>query len=591
MDHPRKDVPLPDLHTAVPVESTGEEKQIAHDQDEEHEEHEESRQASLDGKSAGRFRSPSITNHGENPDEKHMASEDPESGRIDLQQTSTRTPSVIEVPMASRSGLFARFSLVYEAQEPKHYPRNIKWLITFWISIAAMVAPMGSSIILPALTDISMDFGATPTITNLSVALYMLAMAIFPLWWSSFSETGGRRTVYVISFTLFVVFNIIAALSSSIGMFIVFRLLSGGTSAAVQAVGAGTIADIWDVHERGRAMGIFYLGPLCGPLLSPVIGGALSQGLGWRSTQWFQVIFGGVVVIGIILCLPETHIHSAIAVHSRTTSFTSSTHQSVRPTLTRTSTRQSVALKTKKYASLAHRIFIEPLTITKYLQFPAVALTITYASIAFGSLYFLNISVERTFSRAPYDFSTIIVGCLYMFNSAGYFLASLLGGPWVDHIMAREARTAGRIDARGKLLFRPEDRMRENVWVAAFLMPAALLWYGWTAEYGIYFLAPMAANFVFGIGSMLLFGAATTMLTEMMPGRASNGVALNNCVRNIVAFIGTFLSEPLIKAIGNGWLFTILGIISGLAAVIIPIMRRCGERWRERMDIKMKDMD
>ena len=68
---------------------------------------------------------------------------------------------------------------------------------------------------------------------------------------------------------LFLVFNILSAESKNIAMFIVMRLLSGGASASVQAVGAGTVADIWDVSERGRAMGIFYLGPLCGPLIAP----------------------------------------------------------------------------------------------------------------------------------------------------------------------------------------------------------------------------------------------------------------------------------------------------------------------------------
>ena len=98
-------------------------------------------------------------------------------------------------------------------------------------------------------------------------------MSIFPVWWSSFSETSGRRAVYIASFGLFCIWNVLAAVSNSIAMFIVMRILSGGSSAAVQAVGAGTIADIWEVKERGRAMGIFYLGPLCGPLLSPIIGG------------------------------------------------------------------------------------------------------------------------------------------------------------------------------------------------------------------------------------------------------------------------------------------------------------------------------
>ena len=71
-------------------------------------------------------------------------------------------------------------------------------------------------------------------------------------------------------------------------MLIVFRVLSGGASASVQSVGAGTVADIWDPKARGKAMGVFQLGPLCGPGLAPVIGGALTQGLGWRSTSGFS---------------------------------------------------------------------------------------------------------------------------------------------------------------------------------------------------------------------------------------------------------------------------------------------------------------
>jgi multidrug resistance protein len=173
--------------------------------------------------------------------------------------------------------------------------------------------------------------------------MYMLSMSIFPLWWSSFSETLGRRTIYLVSFALFVLWNIISAVSTSMGMLIVMRILGGGASASVQAVGAGTIADIWEVRERGKAMGIFYLGPLLGPLLAPIIGGVLSQAWGWRSTQWFQVIYGGVLFIILTFCLPETLVMERPAVPPTQ----STDEKSTRPELSRISTRQSVHMKTK----------------------------------------------------------------------------------------------------------------------------------------------------------------------------------------------------------------------------------------------------
>lgn len=120
----------------------------------------------------------------------------------------------------------------------------------------------------------------------------MLSMAIFPLWWSAFSETLGRRTIYIVSFALFIVFSVLSAVSSSISMLIVMRMLAGGAAASVQAVGAGTIADVWESRERGRAMGLFYLGPLCGPLFAPVLGGVLGERWNWRATQYALAIYG-----------------------------------------------------------------------------------------------------------------------------------------------------------------------------------------------------------------------------------------------------------------------------------------------------------
>lgn len=174
--------------------------------------------------------------------------------------TIRRQPNT--VPKDQRRGLLARFAVVPEVDQPTLYKRRTKWMITGFVAAAAAAAPMGSAIIMPSLIPISEEFGTSTTITNLSVALYMLSMSIFPLWWSSFSETVGRRTIYLTSFALFTIFAILSAVSTNIGMLIAMRVLSGGAAASVQAVGAGTIADIWETFERGQAMGVFYLGPL-----------------------------------------------------------------------------------------------------------------------------------------------------------------------------------------------------------------------------------------------------------------------------------------------------------------------------------------
>ncbi|KAF4301379.1 Major facilitator superfamily [Botryosphaeria dothidea] len=532
-----------------------------------------------------------------------------------LQQTISRSSAVSRtptiIPRKERRGLLAHLCLIPEVSNPYEYSRKIKWTITFFVALAGMAAPTGSAIILPALNDIAADLNSTPTITNMSVAFYMLSMSIFPLWWSSFSETLGRRTIYLSSFILFIVFGVLSAVATNISMLIVMRVLSGGASASVQAVGGGTIADIWEVKERGRAMGIFYLGPLCGPLIAPIVGGALAEGLGWRSTQWFLVIYGAVVWGSMCFMLPETlrRKKNVVAEAERQVENANddplagaqpaeeveaaagglekpTTDTALRPSLQRVSTRQSVQRTTKKWLFVFRRCFIDPLRIILYLRFPAIFLVVSYATIAFACLYVLNISIQTTFSHQPYAFSTVIVGLLYIPNSLGYMVTSIFGGRWIDSIMRREAIRKNRVDpVTGKLQFRPEDRMRENAWLGAVCFPGALVWYGWTAEKGVFWLCPMIANFFFGIGSMLIFAMATTMLTEFMPKKASNGIALNNFVRNIFSCVGSVVAEPLISAIGNGWMFTGLAVISFVwGSTCIWAMTKYGERWRTRMD-------
>ncbi|KAI1262654.1 major facilitator superfamily transporter [Xylariaceae sp. FL1019] len=514
------------------------------------------------------------------------AAEDGQFRPVQSRASSMRSRHVVPVPRAKQRGFLSWLSVIPEVDRPYNYQDGTKWFITLVVAVAAAAAPMGSAIFYPSLGEISKDLHVSKTVVNLSVAVYMLSMSIFPLWWSSFSETLGRRNIYLVSFSLNAVFTVASGLSANIGQLIVFRILAGGAAASVQAVGAGTIADIWESRERGRAMGIFYLGPLCGPLLAPIIGGALADGFGWRSTMYFLAAYGALIVLLVLFALPETlarrrQDEAAAAAMPEMS-------QGGDP-LSRTSTRRSVIqTRTKIAGAWFKRALIDPLSILKYLRFPAVALIVSYAAITFGSLYVLNICVQSAFSAPPYNYQPLIVGILYIPSSLGYFIASLLGGPWLDRIMEREARKAGRFDERGRLIVYPEDRMRENAWISATLYPGALIWFGWSVQNHLHWAVPSVANFFFGAGSMLVFSMATTMLTEFMPKKASSGVALNNFVRNILSATGAIVGQPLIGAIGFGWLCTGLALIAFIAGnSILFAIRKNSTKWRIRMNAEL----
>jgi MFS family permease len=59
--------------------------------------------------------------------------------------------------------------------------------------------------------------------------------------------------------------------------------------------------DIYAPKERATMMGIYYAAPLLGPSLGILLGGVLAQIWGWRSTFYFMVLIGGVVLVALCL--------------------------------------------------------------------------------------------------------------------------------------------------------------------------------------------------------------------------------------------------------------------------------------------------
>ncbi|KAG7108378.1 Lipase 4 like protein [Verticillium longisporum] len=320
---------------------------------------------------------------------------------------STRSRPISVVPASRRRGFLGRLTLIPELERPQEYSNKTKWCITAVVALAGSASPLGSAIFYPALPQMAIDLNTSTTKVNLSVSLYMLAMAIFPLWWSSFSEVMGRRNILLVSFALFVVFSVLSAISTNVDMLVVMRFFGGGASASVQAVGAGTIADIWEPRERGRAMSTFYLGPLVGPLLGPILGGVLSEAFGWQSTMWFLTIYGAIVLVCLFFCLPETLPRRKPAVPPAAVRETAGGSNS--PALSRTRTTESIKQNTKKATALFRKLIVDPLSVLTHLRFPAVAITVYYAAVTFGSLFALNISVQAAYSTGPYNFNQSIL--------------------------------------------------------------------------------------------------------------------------------------------------------------------------------------
>src|SRR5204862_1676105 len=140
----------------------------------------------------------------------------------------------------------------------------------------------------------------------LSVSIFVLGFTLGPLILSPLSETYGRLMLYHICNVLFVIFTIGCAMSPNMNILILFRFFAGCAGSCPLTLGGGTVADLMDPDKRGGAMSVFAFGGIMGPMLGPVIGGFIAQGLGWRWVFWlvvFMVRRFWIAQLGVYLTL------------------------------------------------------------------------------------------------------------------------------------------------------------------------------------------------------------------------------------------------------------------------------------------------
>ena len=159
----------------------------------------------------------------------------------------------------------------------------------------------------------------------------------------------------------------------------------------------------------------------------PILGGILTDRLEWRSTQWATVVYGGIVWVLILFCLPETSIKRLRA-------------KSLDSTAEKQETRSEYLLVLQR----ACQILLQPFQVIAYLRFPPVLATVYYASSTIVTYYAVNISLQSLFSAPPYSFSPTILGLTYIPGTLGSISVAILGGRWADLVMRRQAKAAGR---------------------------------------------------------------------------------------------------------------------------------------------------
>jgi multidrug resistance protein len=185
------------------------------------------------------------------------------------------------------------------------FSSKTKVFLVIMTVFSTVFSPFSSFIYLPAITPIAESYHRSLGELNLTVTVYQIMQAVAPLFSGDLSDQIGRRPVYMLTFAIYLGANIGLALQRNYPALMVLRALQSTGSSATVAIGSAVMADFTTSADRGGYITAVQASIQFAPALAPVLGGILTQFLGWRSTFWFLTIAAGVFLVIYLPFAPE----------------------------------------------------------------------------------------------------------------------------------------------------------------------------------------------------------------------------------------------------------------------------------------------
>nr|WP_255525632.1 MFS transporter [Mycolicibacterium sp. BK634] len=161
-----------------------------------------------------------------------------------------------------------------------------------------------------ALPRIAADLDTTTTDLQWVISVYMLTLGAFMVPAGRIGDIFGRRRALLAGIALFGVASVGCAIAPDAGVLIAARAVQGIGAALIFPVSVSVLTNAYSAQESGRAIGLAYGIAGLGNAAGPVVGGILTDTLGWRAVFWLLVPFAVVSLILGALAVPETFDHT-----------------------------------------------------------------------------------------------------------------------------------------------------------------------------------------------------------------------------------------------------------------------------------------
>lgn len=200
--------------------------------------------------------------------------------------------------------------LGYAHYRPIHYRQSslTRTRLIFLTLILGGIGPLGAlgvDTTLPSLGVMGVDLGAEETI-SLSISAFFLGAAISQLVIGPLADRFGRKPVLVIGLSLYAVAAIASAFAPSLAVLVIIRFAHGLTSSTGQIIARAIARDLFDRDAVARLLSFMMVVSGSVPIVMPVIGGQLTQLIGWEAVFIFIAAYTLLMTLVCGISLPET---------------------------------------------------------------------------------------------------------------------------------------------------------------------------------------------------------------------------------------------------------------------------------------------
>jgi MFS transporter, DHA2 family, multidrug resistance protein len=192
------------------------------------------------------------------------------------------------------------------AAAPVAVPGLRRNMVTICAMTATIMQALDTTIANVALPYMQGTLSASQDQINWVLTSYIVAAAIMtaPVGW--IANRFGRKRIFIICSGGFTIASVLCGLAQDINQMVLFRLLQGMCGAALVPLSQAVMLDSYALHERAKAMSIWGMGVMMGPIMGPSLGAWLTETYSWHWVFFVNLPFGIFTVLGLLLFMDES---------------------------------------------------------------------------------------------------------------------------------------------------------------------------------------------------------------------------------------------------------------------------------------------